>query len=331
MIMKKPIFNSTIIILFSCILLACGSGSTAGSSPVTSDINITESNLTVTLDLNKPKVEINIISHAWYSKESPNEYETGESFTIKATLNKPTSTDVENKIKLVTSNTGLIYESDECTINNDGYCNINVTIAESANLGESSLAIQSNTNLVGTTKLEFKVVAGNIIFFTAKDVRQGNFASAAQVGESAGDITNKWCNDYAKNTESLPELHDRYRNRFYKGMILGNPATITGNVYYRTDAKTKIAVATNDYLADDLENSIKYTGLAGTHPATVWTGWGDKNCKNWTYKGSQSGNGGGTGQLETDTKNKQWFMNKMHACSQEIGIYCVSQPNVQAN
>ena len=324
-------------------LIGCG----AGNNNTTS--NLIESDLTLTTsevnkpevnkpevnkpNLNKSKVKIDMISHAWYSKESPNEYETGESFTIKATLNKPTSTDVENKIKLVTSNTGLIYESDECTINNDGYCNINVTIAESANLGESSLAIQSNTDLVGTTELTFKVVAGNIIFFTAKDERQGNFAIAAQVGESAGDITNKWCNDYAKSTESLPELHDRYRNRFYKGMILGNPATIIGKVYYRTDAKTKIAVATNDYLADSLENSIKYTGavatnpLSDTRPATVWTGWNGKNCDNWTYKGSQSGRGGGTGELETNTKDKKWFQDFMRACSREIGIYCVSQPN----
>jgi len=322
------------------LLIGCNVGNNQKKSVIQteSDLQLNkpttlESDSTLISYPNKPKIKIDMISHAWYSKESPNEYETGESFTIKATLDNPAIIYTENKIKLVTSNTGLIYESDECIISSDGYCNINVTIAESANLGEISLAIQSNTNLVSTTKLTFKVVAGNIIFYTEQDIRKGDFASKSP-GQSVNQVVDAWCQSYAesKGWKGFSPMSDRYKKKSYKGMILNNPATISGKVYYRFDAQTKVALATDEYLAESLENSIFRTNKA---PINVWTGtiqnnWGViKNCNNWTYNGSLPSISGGTGELETNTKSdRTWFYSGTgRSCAQEEGIYCVSQPN----
>ena len=355
--MNKTNFKIIIIAIISCVLIACGSGggATDSASPATTGISvaIAESNLiadpnkpiiiesNLIADPNKPKININVISHALYKPDEYETYETGESFTIKATLVESATITTENKIKLVTNNTGLIYESNECIINGSGYCDINVTIAESANLGESSLFITSNTGLVGTTQLNFKVIAGNIILFTDKDQRKGDFAVGYSSANQAADA---WCKSYV---ESKATLSDRYRKKHYKGMIDGNPATISGKVYYRDDAKIKVATATGGYLAESLDNSVTLTsGIV-----LAWTGGGDKDivkgtagvhdCQKWSLtvpavpnSGQLFGRGGVADIVDKGEfvdfggfgiYTKGWLDGGIMICTNAQGIYCVSQ------
>ncbi len=322
--MNKTNFKIIIIAIISGVLTACGSGgAVASSSPATTVISVAIAESNLIPEPNKLKISINVISHALY-KESLNEYETyetGESFTIKATLVESATITIENKIKLVTNNTDLIYESNECIINSSGYCDINVTIAESANLGESSLFITSNTSLAGTTELKFKIVAGNMIFFTDKDQRSGNFAIGY---ESANQAADAWCQSYAENKAPLS---DRYRKKHYKGMIYGNPATISGKVYYRDDAKIKVATATGGYLAESLDNSVIDTFFTtrDSYPRKAWTGAGGiHNCMNWTATTFKYGR---TGYINHNVVDSEWWEEKpvIRPCGMELGIYCVSQ------
>ncbi len=333
--MDKTILKITIMMVLSFILLACGGGENSvdsslnssvvstGNDKVESDI-VTTGNDKIESDevLLKPTINIKVNSHAWY-KESLSEYETGESFTIHATLVESGSDDTKATIHLE-SNSNLIYESNECTIGASGDCDINVIIAENASLDQVSLKVTSAAKLEGTTSVDFTINAANIIFYTFNDRRRGDFAKNSD-SESASDIVNKWCNDYANNSESSPDLPKRYRRKVYKGMIQDNPATIPGKIYYRDDAKTKVATATSEYLAESLESSVNEEGKPDENPA-VWTGVG-VNCINWTIiTNSNTGGAGYTGSRPEHLSNTWWYRSMLN-CNNRAGIYCVSQPN----
>lgn len=110
-------------------------------------------------------------------------------------------------------------------------------------------------------------------------------------------------------------------------MINGNPATINGKVYYRDDAKTKVATATGAYLADLLDNSVINTSDNGdSSPKEAWTGAKKgENCSSWTNN-SSTNNLSHVGVIDTNTLKKAWWRStRSRSCDANLGIYCVSE------
>lgn len=337
--MNKSKLKIILTIFASCTLFACsaGDGNTSTTIAKTEGIEDIESNIPPIIPTPEPsippllpdpivdpqiepKINVKVISHAWYPES--NVYEAGESLTIHATLLESGTTATAKTIRLDTDNSDLIYQASECTIESNGACDINVLIAESATLGSHFLSIKSDAILGGTTQLNFEVVAGNIILLTENDTRQGNFAQGAKPNE----VVDEWCNAYVKNGESSPNLTDRYRKKSYKGMIQGNPATSTGKVYYRDDGKTKVAIATGNYLAQSLVNSVIYTdgGIDNLVEKEVWTGASENNCNTWATASAGS-NRGRVGVTTSSILNSQWWDRQSRSCSKRHPIYCVSQ------